>query len=151
MEKLFPKINKDLQAAMKAGDTLRLETIRMMKSKILLVNARGDLPDAEIIKILLKYMKSLKQSVEEFKKVNRPDAAEKVEKEIKIIQEYLPKQLSEDETRELVKKTMAEVGASSPKETGMVMKKIMSEHAGIDGATVKRIVSELLKPPPPPE
>ncbi len=151
MEKLFPKISKDLQAAMKARDTLRLETIRMMKSKILLVNARGALPDTEIIKILLKYMKSLKQSIEEFKKVNRPDVAEKVEKEIKIIQEYLPRQLSEEEIRELVKKTIAEVGASSPKETGLVMKRIMSEHAGIDGAAVKKMVSDFLKPPLPPQ
>lgn len=151
MEKLFPKISKDLQAAMKAKDTLRLETLRMMKSKILLVNARGDLPDTEIIKILLKYMKSLEQSIEEFKKVNRPDAAEKVEKEIKIIQEYLPRQLSEHEIRELVKKTIAEVGASSPKETGLVMKRIMSENVGIDGATVKKMVSDFLKPPLPPQ
>jgi uncharacterized protein YqeY len=145
MEKLFPKINEDLKAAMKAKDTTRLETLRMMKSKILLVNARGDLPDAEIIKILLKYAKSLKQSIEEFKKVNRPDEAKTVEGEIKIIEEYLPKQLSEDEIREVVKKAIEEVGAESPKQMGLVMKKVMSDNAGIDGAAVRRIVSEILK------
>jgi len=145
MEKLFPKINDDLRAAMKERDTVRLETIRMMKSKILNVNARGDLPDAEIIKILAKYAKSLKDSVEEFKKVNRMDAASKVEGEIKIIGEYLPKQLSEDELREIIKKAVAEVNATSAKEKGVVIKKVMSENAGVDGGTVSRLVSELLK------
>jgi len=146
MEKLFEKIGADLRAAMKAKDELRLETLRMMKSKVLLVNARGDLPDAEIVKILLKYAKSLKQSIEEFKKVNRPDAAEKVGKEVRIVEEYLPKQLSEAEVKELAKKAIADTGASSPKQMGLVMKKIMAENAGIDGSVVKKIVSGMLKP-----
>lgn len=145
MENLFKRINEDLQAAMKKRDIVRLETLRMMKSKVLNVNARGDLPDAEIIKILAKYSKSLKDSVEEFKKVNRPDAAEKVEAEIKIISEYLPKQLSEDELREIVKKAVAELNAASAKEKGIVIKKVMADNAGADGGTVSRLVSEFLK------
>ncbi|MDD5594601.1 MAG: GatB/YqeY domain-containing protein, partial [Candidatus Margulisbacteria bacterium] len=68
---LLNKINQDLQAAMKAKDELRLSVLRMMKSKILYVNARGDLPDAEVIKILTKYGKDIKESIEEFKKVGR--------------------------------------------------------------------------------
>ncbi len=145
MENLFARINRDLQAAMKAKDTLRLETLRMMKSKILNVNARGDLPDAELIKILAKYSKSLKDSVEEFKKVNRPDAVAAVESEIKIIAEYLPRQLSEEEVRAAVVKAIADTGASSAKEKGLVIKKVMSDNAGVDGGTVSRLVSELLK------
>ncbi len=144
-EKLFQKINDDLKAAMKSGDSVRLGTLRMMKSKVLNVNARGDLPDAEIIKILAKYSKSLKDSVEEFKKVNRPDAAGKVEGEVKIVGEYLPKQLSEDEVREIVKKTIAEIGAASAREKGSVIKKVMAENLGVEGGAVSRIVSEFLK------
>ena len=79
MAEMFKKINEALSAAMKAKDTFRLEVIRMMKSKILNVNARGDLPDAEIIKILQKYAKSLKDAIEETKKVNRPEAVAKLE------------------------------------------------------------------------
>lgn len=145
MEKIFQKINDDLKAAMKAGDSVRLGTLRMMKSKVLNVNARGDLPDAEIIKILAKYAKSLKDSVEEFKKVNRPDAAAKVEDEVKIIGEYLPKQLSEEEVRVAVQKAILEVGATEAKQKGLVIKKVVAENAGIDGGLVSRIVSEFLK------
>ena len=145
MENLFKKISEDLQAAMKARDTVRLETLRMMKSKILNVNARGDLPEAELIKILSKYSKSLRDSIEEFKKVNRPDAVAAVEGEIKIIGEYLPRQLSEDEVRAAVRKAIAETGASSAKEKGLVIKKVMSENAGVDGSVVSRLVSEMLK------
>jgi uncharacterized protein YqeY len=145
MENLFKKINEDLQAAMKAKDIVRLETLRMMKSKILNVNARGDLPEAELIKILSKYSKSLRDSIEEFKKVNRPDAVAAVEGEIKIIGEYLPRQLSEDEVRDAVKKAIAEIGASSAKEKGLVIKKVVSENSGVDGGVVSRLVSEVLK------
>jgi len=145
MEILFKKISDDLQSAMKARDAVRLDTLRMMKSKVLNVNARGDLPDAEIIKIISKYAKSLRDSIEEFKKGDRVEAIKKVEAELKIIGEYLPKQLSEDEIRELVKKAVAEVGATTVKEKGSVIKKVMSENPGAEGGAVSRAVSEVLK------
>ena len=145
MENIFKKLNEDLQAAMKGKDAIRLGTLRMMKSKVLNVNARGDLPDTEIVKILAKYAKSLKDSVEEFKKVSRPDAAAKVEGEIKIIGEYLPKSLTEEEILEVVKKAVSELGATGAKGKGLVIKKVMSENAGADGSVVSRLVSEILK------
>ena len=141
---LFKKINEELQAAMKKKDALRLETLRMMKSKILLVNARGELEDKEILKILSKYAKTLREAIEEARKANRLDISEKTEKELKIVEEYLPKQLSEDETRKLAKKMIDKLGASSMKDMGKVMKAIMSEHADVDGKTVKDVVSEIL-------
>ena len=133
-------------AAMKAKDTFRLEVIRMMKSKVLNVNARGDLPDAEIIKILQKYAKSLKDAIEETKKVNRPDAVAKLEGELKIVEEYLPKMLSEAEARELVVKTIAELGVAGPKEMGKVMKAITSKGLSVDNSMISRLVSDALKP-----
>jgi uncharacterized protein YqeY len=145
MAEMFKKINGDLAAAMKARDTFRLEVIRMMKSKVLLVNARGDLPDPEIIKILQKYAKSLKDAIEETKKVNRPEAVAKLEGELKIVEEYLPKMLSEAEVRDAVVKAIAEVGATSPKDAGKVMKAVMGKGLNVDGSTVSRIVSEALK------
>jgi len=145
MAELFNKVCADLSAAMKAKDTLRLEVIRMMKSKVLNVNARGDLPDTEIIKILQKYAKSLKDAIEETKKVNRPDAVKKLENELKIVEEYLPKMLSEAEVRQIVAQIISEVGATSPKDTGKVMKAVMGKGLNVDGSLVSRIVSEVLK------
>jgi hypothetical protein len=145
MAELFNKVCADLSAAMKARDTLRLEVIRMMKSKILLVNARGDLPDPEIMKIIQKYAKSLKDAIEETKKVNRPDAVKKLENELRIVEEYLPKMLSEAEVRQVVAQTISEVGATSPKDTGKIMKAVMGKGLNVDGSLVSRIVSEVLK------
>jgi uncharacterized protein YqeY len=144
MNELFKKLNDDLAAAMKAKDQFRLDVIRMMKSKVLNVNARGDLPDAEILKILQKYAKSLKDAIEETKKVNRPEAVEKLEKELKIVGEYLPKMLSEAEVRDVVAKAMVEVGATSAKDTGKVMKAVMGKGLSVDGSIVSKIVSQLL-------
>ncbi len=145
MAEMFKKINRDLAAAMKARDTFRLEVIRMMKSKVLNVNARGDLPDPEIIKVLQKYAKSLKDAIEETKKVNRPEAVAKLEGELKIVEEYLPKMLSEAEVKDAVVKAIAEVGATSPKDTGKVMKAMMAKGFNVDGSLVSRFVSEALK------
>ncbi len=148
MAELFKKINDDLSAAMKARDASRLDVIRMMKSKILNVNARGDLADAEITKILQKYAKSLKDAIMETKKVNRPEAVAKLEGELKIVEEYLPKMMSESEVREVVAKIIAEVGATSAKDTGKVMKAVMGKGLNVDGSIVSRIVSEALKNEP---
>jgi len=129
---------------MKAKDTFRLDVIRMMKSKVLNVNARGDLPDAEILKILQKYAKSLKDAIEETKKVNRPEAVEKLEKELKIVGGYLPKMLSEADVRDVVAKAIVEVGATSAKDAGKVMKAVMGKGFNVDGSIVSKIVSEFL-------
>jgi len=128
---------------MKAKDTFRLDVIRMMKSKVLNVNARGDLPDAEILKILQKYAKSLKDAIEETKKVNRPEAVKKLEGELKIVGEYLPKMLSEAEAKDIVAKAIAEVGATSPKDTGKVMKVVMGMGLNVDGSMVSKLVSQM--------
>lgn len=145
MAELFNKVCADLSAAMKAKDTLRLEVLRMMKSKVLLINARGELPDAEVTKILQKYAKSLKDAIEETKKVNRPDAVAKLESELKIVNEYLPKMLTEAEARNVVASAISEVGAASAKDTGKVMKAVMGKGLNIDGSVVSRIVGEMLK------
>jgi uncharacterized protein YqeY len=141
---LFKKINDALVAAMKNKDAGRLAVLRMMKSRVLNVNARGDLPDAEIEKILQKYAKTLKDSIEETKKVNRPEAVTQLEVELKIVEEYLPKMLSEAEVKALVIAAIAEVGATSKKEMGKVMKAVMSKGQAVDNSLVSRLVSELL-------
>ena len=145
MAEMFKKLNDDLAAAMKAKDPFRLGVIRMMKSKVLNINARGDLPDAEIIKILQKYAKSLKDAIEETKKVNRPEAVAILESELKIVEGYLQMMLSEAEVRNVIAKAITEVGATSAKDTGKVMKAVMGKGFNVDGSTVSRIVAEVFK------
>lgn len=142
---LFNKINADLTAAMKAKDEFRLSVMRMMKSKILNVNARGDLPEADVIKILTKYGKELKDSIEEFQKVSRPEDAARVVKELKIVQEYLPKELSPEEVKKIVQEVVSTSGATALKEMGNVMKAVMAKAPGIDGKLVNQFVREILK------
>ena len=141
---LLAKINSDLIKAMKEKAEMRLSTLRMMKSKVLYVNARGDLPDTEIIKILAKYSKELKESIDEANKVNRPEAAKRSEDELKIVEEYLPKQLSNDEIKAAVQSAISSTGASSVKDMGKVIKEVMGKNPGIDGKVVNQLVKELL-------
>jgi uncharacterized protein YqeY len=141
---MFKKINADLQAAMKEKNAERLSVLRMMKSKILLVNARGELADEEITKIISKYAKSLKEAIEEAKKVGRADAAAETEKELKIVEEYLPKALSEEEIKAIVKQVIADTGATSAKDMGKVMKEVLQKAPGVDGKAVNTFARELL-------
>lgn len=145
MSEMFNKINSDLQKALKEKNGMRLSVLRMMKSKILYVNARGDLPDAEILKILAKYGKELKEIIEESRKVNRPESAAQAEKELTIVSEYLPKQLSDDEVNAAVQAAISETGAASQKEIGKVIKAVMAKHPGVDGGKVNLFVREILK------
>jgi hypothetical protein len=145
MSELLAKINDDLKTAMKAKAELRLSVLRMMKSKVLYVNARGDLPDAEIVKIINKYGKDLKESIEEFKKVGRTVEVEVAQKELAIVQEYLPKELSADEVKALVQQVIQETGASSIKEMGNVMKAVLAKQPSADGKLVSQFVREILK------
>ena len=142
---LFSKINEELKNALKTKDEQKLSALRMMKSKILYVNSKGDLPDTEIIKILTKYGKEIKESITEFNKVDRPDDAAKAEKELAIVELYLPKQLSPEEVKQAVETAVKKTGAASIKDMGNVMKEVLAAHPGIDGKLVSQFVREILK------
>lgn len=141
---MFEKINKDMAAAMKSGDKVRLETLRMMKSKILNVNARGDLPEKDVVKILQNYAKSLKESYEVMMQHGKTADAEKVKTEMAIIGEYLPKMLSEEETKKLVEDMIKALGLTSMKEIGKIMKELAGR-SDVDAGLAKKFVSEILK------
>jgi len=142
---LLDQINNDLKTAMKEKNELRLATLRMMKSKVLYVNARGDLPEAEVIKIIAKYSKELQESIDEAKKVNRLENVPRFEDELKVVMEYLPKQLGPEEIKAAVEAAAKEIGASSVKDMGNVMKAVLAKHPGIDGKLVNQFVREILK------
>ena len=144
MSNLFEKINNQLKDAMKAKDEIRLSVLRMVKSKILYVNARGDLPDAEILKIIKKYTKELDESIVEYQKAAREDEVNKIKGELKIVAEFLPKELSPDAIKAIVEKTIKDVGATSIKDMGKVMKELAANPA-IDGKVASQLVREILK------
>lgn len=141
---LFEQINNGIKEAMKSKDSIRLETLRMLKSKILNVDARGNLSDEEILKIFKTYLGNLQEALEQSQTFNRPEAAAKLKNEIVIVQEFLPKALSPEETRALVEQAIERSGAKTKKELGLVMKEIKREGSSIDGKLAKDIAEQLL-------
>ena len=141
------KLMDDMKSAMKAGDKLRLETIRGLRAqfKNLEIDKGHTLTDEEEIQGLMSAAKKRKESIEQFLAVNRLDRAAEEEKELEIIHSYLPEQLSEDKIAELVDQVIKEVGASSPGDIGKVMGKIMGQVKGkADGRMVQTIVQQKL-------
>ena len=144
---LKERLKADMKEAMKAKDKVKLSTIRMINSLIknAEIEKRGELTDEEIIQLLMKYAKQRKESIEMYEKGGRQDLVEKEKAELAVVESYLPKQMSEEEIREIVKQTIEEVGASSVKDMGKVMKAVMPKVKGrADGSVVNRIVKELL-------
>ncbi|MBW2187743.1 MAG: GatB/YqeY domain-containing protein [Deltaproteobacteria bacterium] len=133
-----------MKEAMKAKQPLRLGVIRQIRSSI--KNAEIDkkivMDDEQIISVMSTLLKQRRESAQIYRDNDRIDLAEKEEQEIVVLQEFLPQQLSSDEIKALVEGVIAEVGATSMKEMGMVMKKVTAQTVGrADG----RVVSELVK------
>ena len=138
------RINEGIKEAMRSRDQLRLDTLRMLKSKILAVDARGNLPDPEVLKLFKTYSGNLHEALEQSQGANRPEIVEKLKKELEIVQEFLPKALTLDETKKIVEQAIADSGAKNKKEFGLVMKSIMKLNSGIDGKLAKDIANQML-------
>ncbi len=138
------QILEDLKTAMKNQDKERLSVIRMVKGAIQMseLNKKHELSDAEVIDVISKEIKTRKDSINEFKKGNREDLIEKTQKEIDILQTYLPKQLSEEELNEIIDKVFDKVKPESSKDMGMVMKELKPL---INGKADMGIVSKIVK------
>lgn len=141
---IIEKINEGIKEAMRSRDQIRLDTLRMLKSKILAVDARANLPDTEVIKLFKTYFGNLQEALEQALSANRTDIAEQLKKELMIIQEFLPKALSPEETKRIVMQAIQESGAKTKKELGLVMKAVMKLNSSIDGKLAKDLASELL-------
>lgn len=145
---LKERINDDLKSAMKSGDKLRLETIRSIRALILEFDKSGigrEMNPEEEINLLNSAAKKRKDSIEQFKKAGREDLYTKEEAELKILLEYLPKQLDNDEVIEEVKKIAAEINANNKEDFAKLMPaavKILKGKA--DGKTVKTAVEKIL-------
>lgn len=149
------RIVADLTAAMKAKDSARLSVVRMLKAKMLeaevaLRAKRGldyQLEDTEAQAVIAAYAKQRRDSIDAYRKGGRIDLAVKEEAELVLIHEYLPRQLSPDEVRQVVREAIAAVGATSAKDMGPVMKLVAPRVKGLaDGKVVNEMVRELLGP-----
>ena len=140
---------KTLKEAMQTKDTLKKETITMLRAAILQVEKDGlkELNEAEMQAIVAKEVKKRKESIADFEKGGRQDIVEQLNKEIEILSVYLPEQLSEQEITDMVTATIAAVGATGMKDMGKVMGALREKTAGkADGKLVSDIVkAELAK------
>jgi hypothetical protein len=141
---MVEQIEKDLVAAMKAKEGLRLSVLRMAKAALMnkKIELGKPLGDPEALAVLRTLIKQRRESVEQFRKGKRDDLADKEEAEIKIIEGYLPAGASEEEIDAAVASAIQETGASSAKDLGKVMKAAMAKLAGksVDGKHVNEKV-----------
>lgn len=145
---LEQKITEDMKAAMKSGDKLRLDTIRLLRAAIIEFNKSGsDAPMTtdEEQSILNREAKKRREALDLYKQSNRTELIEKGEQELAVIMEYLPKQLTEDEIKEIVRTIIADTGVTEMKDAGKVMGLAMKELRGkAEGTLVQTIVKTLL-------
>lgn len=147
---LKEKINSDMLAAMKAKDGTKLLALRMLRTAIEKFEVAGakkkEATDEEVLRIVGKEVKQRKDSVDAYKKGGRDDLAAKEETEMKVLQAYLPAQMSEKELKTLISRVISQTGTSSKADFGKVMGAVMAQAKGkADGQVVSRLVGEQLK------
>ena len=145
------QIISDLTKAMKAKDQDRLRVLRSLKSKLMekeiaeRTGGEATLTDEQALQVLTKAAKQRKESIDQFEKGGRSDLVENEEKELAIIEAYLPEMMSEDEVRKIVQDKIAAVGATGPQDMGKVMGPLMGQLRGkADGSLVSQLVKEEL-------
>ncbi len=141
---IIDQLNEGIKESMRSRDQIRLGVLRMLKSKIMAVDARCSLPDVEVLKLFKTYFGNLQEALEQAEAVNRLELAESLKSEMKIVEEFLPKAPSAEETRRLVEQAIAETGAKTKKDLGLVMKVVMKLNSTVDGKLTKDLVSQLL-------
>lgn len=141
---IIEKINEDIKEAIKSRNQIRLDTLRMLKSKILTVDARGNLPDGEVVKLFKTYFGNLQEALEQAQASHRPELVERLKKEQEIVQEFLPKVPTLEETKKIVEQAIADSGAKTKKDVGLVMKSVMKINNTVDGKLAKDLADKLL-------
>jgi len=145
---LQERLAADLKETMKSGDKARLSALRLAKAAVknAEIAKRQPLDDAGVIEIISKEAKQRRESIAEYRKANRLDAAAIEETELAILMEYLPQQMSQEEIQAIVQQVIAETEAVGPKDKGKVMSKLMPQVKGkADGQLVNQIVMQLLE------
>ena len=148
---LQQRIDSDLKDAMRAKDATRLGVLRMLKSALKYAaieksGAEGELADAEATQVIRKQAKQRHDSIDSFEKGGRAELAAKEKQELEILNSYLPQQLSAEELSQLVRETIASLGATSKAQMGAVMKELQAKVAGrADGKTLSQEVQRQLR------
>jgi len=145
---LQEKIGQEIKSAMLAKDADRLSALRMLKSTIGYVQIERkteSLSDADVVAIVQKEVKKRRDSIEQFEKGGRPELATKEKQEIAVLETFLPQAMSPEELEKLIRDTIQELGATSKKDMGPVIKAVQTKAAGrADGKTVSGLVGKLL-------
>ena len=145
---LLERLNNDMKQAMKNKEKDKLSVIRMLKASIqneALKLRKDKLTEDEDLTVLSRELKQRKDSLQEFSNAGREDLVEKVQSEIKYVEVYMPQQLTEEEVTDIVKDTIAGVGATSKADMGKVMGALMPKVKGkADGALVNKLVQQHL-------
>lgn len=142
---LEEKILNDYKEAMKNKDTFRSSTLSFLRAGLInlaIEKKKKNMDDSECLGVIRKQIKERQDSIEQFKKGNRQDLAEKESKELEVLKAYLPQELSENEVKEIIEEVILATGAKEPKDMGKVMKEVMAKSSGrADG----KLVSDLVK------
>lgn len=144
---LKQRLYEDLKKAMKTKDEIRTRTLRLIISSIktLEVEKMTEATDDDVFRVLSKECRKRVEAIEAYKKGGREDLVNEEQRELEIIKSYMPKQLSEEELKEIVKNVVEETGSSSIKDLGRVMKVLIPRVKGrADGKTVNNIVRQIL-------
>jgi len=145
---LQERVSQEIKAAMLAKAADRLSALRMLKSALgyaQIERKTENLPDAEVVAIVQKAVKKRRDSVEQFEKGGRAELAAKEKEEIAVLEMFLPKALSAEELEKLVRATIQELGATSKKDMGPVIKAVQAKAAGsADGKSISALVGKLL-------
>ncbi len=145
---IFETISDDLNKALKVRNKPKLSILRMIKAAVKNreIEKQSPIDDDEVKAILNTFVKRGKDSIDQFEKAGRTELAEKEKFELVVIQNYLPKQLSEEETRTMIIDTVKELGAAGPKDIGKVMKAVMGKSKGlVDGKLANKLLNEILE------
>ena len=148
---LRARFTEEMKAAMRAKEARRLSTIRLMLDAVQkqdIASKSGDISDDEVLTVLGRMIKQREESAATYESGGRPELAQAERDEIVVIREFMPKQMSAEESREAVKSAIAETGAASMKDMGKVMAALKERHAGqMDFGKASGLVKELLTPP----
>ncbi len=145
---LLDRFSEDLKESLKSRNSIKSSVIRLLKSSIKYreIEKKAPLSDDEIIEVIMSGIKQRRESVEQFSKGGRTDLVQKESNEIEIMQAYLPQPFTEEELVDEVKSVIKEVGATSAKDMGKVMKALMPRVKGrAEGTKVSSIVKELME------
>lgn len=145
---LKEKLMEDLKKSMKEKNEIRKNTVQMIRAAILQIEKDKGIAvdDEKIIEIIAKEVKGKKDALSDFEKAGREDLINQTNEEISILEEYLPKQLTKEEIKEIVSEVIEEIGATSIKDMGVVMKEAKAKiGASADGKSINEVVREILK------